>query len=397
MLVRGQRWSSSSCSELRQVESLQNGDRLPTNVASRSSHACLVTGQFWVTVIQTEWFNHSVWITVFAFWSSVKHKFNQERPEFRQPCFIKLSTFNEQTDSAISSLQRVHNKYGIWKWGKSESRFFKADKRSALIALTLQDVAALQLLHGRPLAQSPAEKHQDYVLDHLLSPALLNFPSSLFSLFDSKSLSKLQPAPKCAHPVAERPELRSQTRIILVLQHLKLHIGEKKTGRAFKITLWEKEKYPERFKEDKKVRREAQSWWWWWWWALPLRAERALLRTLEARGGTEEEIPHTRTHAPKHIKEPCCKAVSLQTNLHISPILLTSLCCWFFFLYNFVVTQATPAGLTHEPVEDTHTHTSPPHKHAVCKHTDSQPLNLQRSCQERVWLQKISEGKYIRF
>lgn len=64
--------------------------------------------------------------------------------------------------------------------------------------LTLQDVPALQLLHGRPLAQSPAEKHQNYVLDHLLSSTrccgLSLFPQpptklaqSLFRLFTSTS------------------------------------------------------------------------------------------------------------------------------------------------------------------------------------------------------------------
>lgn len=36
--------------------------------------------------------------------------------------------------------------------------------------LTLQDVPTLQLLHGRSLAQSPAEKHQNYVLDHVYCP-----------------------------------------------------------------------------------------------------------------------------------------------------------------------------------------------------------------------------------
>lgn len=43
--------------------------------------------------------------------------------------------------------------------------------------LTLEDVAALELLHCRPLAQSPAEKHQNYVLDHL-SPLPLGSSSS---------------------------------------------------------------------------------------------------------------------------------------------------------------------------------------------------------------------------
>lgn len=36
--------------------------------------------------------------------------------------------------------------------------------------LTLQDVAALQLLHVRSLAQPPAEKHQNHVLNHVDSP-----------------------------------------------------------------------------------------------------------------------------------------------------------------------------------------------------------------------------------
>lgn len=93
----------------------------------------------------------------------------------------------------------------------------------------------------------------------------------LFSLFNSKTLSSLQPAQKCAYPAAERPELRSKTRIIWVLQHLRLHIGEKKPGRAYKSRFGGK-KESERLKQEKQVRREAQRWWWW---ALPLRAERA--------------------------------------------------------------------------------------------------------------------------
>lgn len=48
---------------------------------------------------------------------------------------------------------------------------------NASVELTLQDVPTLQLLHRRPLAQPPAEKHQDYVLDHLgpLAPLLRLF------------------------------------------------------------------------------------------------------------------------------------------------------------------------------------------------------------------------------
>lgn len=35
--------------------------------------------------------------------------------------------------------------------------------------LTLENVAALQLLHVRSLAQPPAEKHQNHVLNHVAS------------------------------------------------------------------------------------------------------------------------------------------------------------------------------------------------------------------------------------
>lgn len=43
--------------------------------------------------------------------------------------------------------------------------------------LTLQNVAALQLLHVRSLAQPPAEKHQNHVLNHVDSQP----PRYLFS------------------------------------------------------------------------------------------------------------------------------------------------------------------------------------------------------------------------
>lgn len=53
-------------------------------------------------------------------------------------------------------------------------------------------------------------------------------PRKLFSVsLKPQTLSMRQPAPRCAHPAAEVPELQSKTRIILLSQHLRLHIGEK--------------------------------------------------------------------------------------------------------------------------------------------------------------------------
>lgn len=90
------------------------------------------------------------------------------------------------------------------------------------------------------------------------SPALLNFLSSFFSLFNSKTLSKRQPAPKRAHPAAERPTFRSKTRIVLVLQHLRIHIGgrTKRSPVARKNSRLGGKKAPEPLKQEIEVRRD---------------------------------------------------------------------------------------------------------------------------------------------
>lgn len=77
------------------------------------------------------------------------------------------------------------------------------------------------------------------------------FPHKLFSVFLTLStLSTPQPAPGCAHPAAQQPELQSKTWINLVLQHLKLHIGEKSPVARLKSRVrescGEKKKAPER-------------------------------------------------------------------------------------------------------------------------------------------------------
>lgn len=74
-------------------------------------------------------------------------------------------------------------------------------------------------------------------------------PRKLFSVsLKPQTLSMRQPAPRCAHPAAELPELQSKTRIILLSQHLRLHIGEKKSGRAFKLT------------RQRQLRRKKRTW-----------------------------------------------------------------------------------------------------------------------------------------
>lgn len=59
--------------------------------------------------------------------------------------------------------------------------------------LTLQDVAALQLLHVRSLAQPPAEKHQNHVLDHVdLSASSLSRLGTASDFFAAR-LSREEP------------------------------------------------------------------------------------------------------------------------------------------------------------------------------------------------------------
>lgn len=69
-----------------------------------------------------------------------------------------------------------------------------------------------------------------------------------------------QPAPRCAHPAAELPELQSKIRIILVLQHLRLHIGEESPVARLESRVrgsWGKRKEPERSKAEEVWREES--------------------------------------------------------------------------------------------------------------------------------------------
>lgn len=66
--------------------------------------------------------------------------------------------------------------------------------------LTLQNVAALQLLHVRSLAQPPAEKHQNHVLNHVDSqppPCLASKPVVISSL---RAFSWGTPYVSISHP-----------------------------------------------------------------------------------------------------------------------------------------------------------------------------------------------------
>lgn len=83
MLVRGQPEA---------VAAAQSSDRWKV---SRTETGCLQMWHlgahmlvWWPGGSEWGWFRLTDSIThhVFAFWSSVKHKFNQERPEFPQPC-----------------------------------------------------------------------------------------------------------------------------------------------------------------------------------------------------------------------------------------------------------------------------------------------------------------------
>lgn len=88
---------------------------------------------------------------------------------------------------------------------------------------------------------------------------------------------------RCAHPAAELPELHSQTRIILLSRHLKLHIGKKKKVQS--ETVEEKEKTV----TGPKLRRSRG--------ALPLRTEptdfyaRIILNKGRDRGGGSPRTP----------------------------------------------------------------------------------------------------------
>lgn len=80
-----------------------------------------------------------------------------------------------------------------------------------------------------------------------------------------------QPAPRCAHPAAEPPELRSKIRIILVLQHLRLHIGEESPVARLKSRVrgsWGKREEPGRseaeetevWREESMLRASTDDW-----------------------------------------------------------------------------------------------------------------------------------------
>lgn len=115
----------------------------------------------------------------------------------------------------------------------------KTLKMKRPVALTLQDVAALQLLHGRPLAQSPAEKHQDYVLDHRSSPALVKFfppsktLSSLFKTANANDASACAEMRASSSPTARAPVQNPENSAVTTFKTP--HRG-KKSGRASKLT-----------------------------------------------------------------------------------------------------------------------------------------------------------------
>lgn len=99
-----------------------------------------------------------------------------------------------------------------------------------LALLTLQNVPALQLLHCRPLAQSPAEKHQNYVLDHVFLP---QHPSIVFSVLSLLlALGALVPV-----RIQNAFHLESDALLVLVFEVLQLHIGNSKSGPAFRSSV----------------------------------------------------------------------------------------------------------------------------------------------------------------
>lgn len=112
-----------------------------------------------------------------------------------------------------------------------------------LALLTLQNVPALQLLHCRPLAQSPAEKHQNYVLDHVFLP---QHPSIVFSvlslLLALGALVPVRRAPRSAHPKRVPPRVRRAARFGLwsiTTPHRELKVRPRVSQLRGKEIMWD--------------------------------------------------------------------------------------------------------------------------------------------------------------
>lgn len=112
-----------------------------------------------------------------------------------------------------------------------------------LALLTLQNVPALQLLHCRPLAQSPAEKHQNYVLDHVFLP---QHPSIVFSvlslLLALGALVPVRRAPRAAHPKRVPPRVRRAARFGLwsiTTPHRELKVRPRVSQLRGKEIMWD--------------------------------------------------------------------------------------------------------------------------------------------------------------
>lgn len=95
----------------------------------------------------------------------------------------------------------------------------------------------------------------------------------LFSLFNSKHAIEASACAKMRASSSRTARAPVQNSDYFGVTTFKTPHRGKKSGRAYKITRWGVGGEPERLKQEKQVRGEAQRWWWWSC-ALPLRAER---------------------------------------------------------------------------------------------------------------------------
>lgn len=127
---------------------------------------------------------------------------------------------------------------------KNVFNIFPQKTFSKSLVLTLEDVAALQLLHRGPLAQPPAEEHQNDVLNHVYGRA---------ASAESRSTERRDPriqAPKRA------PLLACTQRLPSALQHPKLHIGKRRPQRS---RLGRGRNFPRRFAELRRCSSEERQ------------------------------------------------------------------------------------------------------------------------------------------